>query len=133
MHKAFLSDGVKGVRMGNAHCEDRMVIAVSCRDDLRIDVQEAFRLRNYNQDLVTNADGTFHHPNTVTDGNDYGAAISVTLTLAPKSSVSFPLVKVLDFPSQHYSDNTGIPRKLAAQDGSYTGEYLIIYPAVSGL
>jgi uncharacterized protein (DUF608 family) len=111
MHKAFLSDGVKGVRMGNAHCEDRMVIAVSCRDDLRIDVQEAFRLRNYNQDLVTNADGTFHHPNTVTDGNDYGAAISVTLTLAPKSSVSFPLVKVLDFPSQHYSDNTGIPRK----------------------
>lgn len=114
VHKAFSSDGIKGVRMGNNHCEDRMVIAVPCRDDLRIDVQEAFRLRNYNQDLVVNPDGTFHHTNDIIDGNDYGAAISVTVTLGAKSSVSFPVVKVLDFPSQRYSDNVTIPRKYTA-------------------
>jgi uncharacterized protein (DUF608 family) len=111
VHQKFSSDSIAGVRMGSAHCGDRMVIAVPKREDLRIDVQEAFRLRNFNQDLLVNPDGTFHHPNIIVDGNDYGAAVSVTVTLAPKATVSFPVVKVLDFPSQCYSDSVSIPRK----------------------
>jgi uncharacterized protein (DUF608 family) len=117
VHSAFTSDGIRGVRMGSVHCGDRMVIAVPQRDDLRIDVQEAFRLRNYNQDLVVNSDGTFHHSNPILDGNDYGAAVSVTVTLAPKATVSFPVVKVLDFPSQCYSDKVSIPRRYTVDFG----------------
>ncbi|NLE00433.1 MAG: hypothetical protein GX640_11215 [Fibrobacter sp.] len=111
IHETFTRDGIKGIRMGSSFCDDRMVIAVPERDDLLIDLQEAFRLRNYNQDLVINSDGRFHHANPIIDGNDYGAAISVTVTIAARATVTFPVAKVLDFPMQKYSDNVSIPRR----------------------
>lgn len=114
IHEAFTRDGVKGVRMGSSKCDDRMVIAVPEREDLQIDVQEAFRLRNYDQDLLINPDGSFHHQNEIIEGNDYGAAVSVTVTLAPKATITFPVAKIFDFPTQRYTDGVSIVRRYTA-------------------
>jgi len=114
VHQAFTRDGIKGVSMGSTLCKDRMAIAVPEREDLRVDIQELFRLRNYDQDLLINPDGSFHHPNTIGSGNDYGAAVSVTVTLSPKATAIFPVAKVLDFSSQCYTDNVSFPRRYTA-------------------
>jgi uncharacterized protein (DUF608 family) len=113
-HESFTCDGITGVRMGNTASRDRMVIAVPVREDITISLQEAFRLRNYNQDLTINADGTFHHPNELLAGNDYGAAICITATIAPGDTVTVPVAKVFDFPLQQYPDNVSINRRYTA-------------------
>lgn len=125
-HQKFASDGICGVRMGNDQCSDRMTIAVPLRKDLHVDTQEAFRLRNYNQDLILNPDGTFHHANTIEVGHDYGAAVSVTVTLAPKSTLAFPVAKILDFPSQCYLDKVSIPRRYIIDfpEGAYRDQQM---------
>ncbi len=109
-HSSFTRNGITGVVMGSSASNDRMVVAVPQSDKWSIATQEAFRLRNYNQDLVLAADGNFHHPNAVTPGNDYGAAVAITTTVAPRSTVTIPVVKVLDFPQQHYNDGVAIDR-----------------------
>jgi len=116
VHTSFTHKDIAGVRMGSTCSSDRMVIAVPKRDDITISVQEAFRLRDYKQDLSLADDGSFHHANPLVDGNDYGAAISVTVTVAPGATVRIPVAKVFDFPVQHYSDGVAIDRR-------YTTDY----------
>jgi len=111
VHTAFAQQGICGVVMGSSCSDDRMVIAVPDADGTTVAVQEAFRLRNYNQDLTLDDDGTFHHENPIAEGNDYGAAVSVTLTVAAGSSAVFPVVKLFDFPLQKYPDGVRIARR----------------------
>jgi uncharacterized protein (DUF608 family) len=116
IHTSFTHQGIQGVRMGSSYCSDRMVIAVPQRDDIRVSVQEAFRLRNYDQDLLLDDDGSFHHANEIVAGNDYGAAVSITVTLAPGATTTVPVAKIFDFPMQQYPDGVKIARR-------YTTDY----------
>lgn len=111
VHRKFSYQGVAGVEMSGEQNSDRMVIAVPVSEGVKIDLQEAFKLRTYKQDLVLNSDGSFHHPNAIEAGNDYGAAISITVNLEPGQVVSVPVVKVLDFPFQKYADGVSIQRR----------------------
>jgi uncharacterized protein (DUF608 family) len=111
IHKKFLYQGITGVEMGSTKCPDRMIIAVPVTDGVKIDLQEAFKLRTFKQDLVLNPDGTFHHPNTIETGNDYGAAVAITVSVKPGEVVSIPVVKVMNFPIQHYVDKASITRR----------------------
>jgi uncharacterized protein (DUF608 family) len=74
-------------------------------------VQDVFKLRTFKQDLVLNPDGSFHHPNNIEPNNDYGGAIGITVTVMPGETISIPVVKVLDFPNQRYTDNSSIERR----------------------
>ena len=111
VHRAFSRGGITGVQMGSSAVADRMVIAVPQNPQWNVATQEAFRLRNYNQDLVLNDDGSFHHENAIVPDNDYGAAVSITFTLAPKSTVTVPVAKVFDFPVQRYNDGVTVKRR----------------------
>ncbi len=114
VHKKFTYQGITGVEMKNEHSSDRMAIAVPVLEGVKIDLQESFKLRTFRQDLVLNSDGSFHHPNTIESGNDYGAAISITVNLKPGEMVSVPVAKVFDFPSQKYTDGASVARKYVA-------------------
>ncbi len=111
IHKKFSYQGISGIEMGSTQCADRMVIAVPQSEDIKIDLQEAFKMRTFKQDLVLNPDGSFHHSNAIEPDNDYGAAISITATVMPNESISVPVVKVLDFPNQRYTGNSSIERR----------------------
>lgn len=111
IHRKFSYQGITGVQMSGEQSSDRMVIAVPVSEEVKIDLQEAFKLRTYRQDLVLNSDGSFHHPNAIEAGNDYGAAVSVTVNVEPGQMVSVPVVKVLDFPVQNYADGVSIQRR----------------------
>lgn len=111
IHRKFSYQGITGVQMSGEQSSDRMVIAVSVSEGVKIDLQEAFKLRTYRQDLVLNSDGSFHHPNSIEAGNDYGAAVSITVNVEPGQMVSVPVVKVLDFPMQKYADGVSIQRR----------------------
>jgi uncharacterized protein (DUF608 family) len=117
-HEAFSYKGIAGVRMASTQSKDRMVIAVPARGDLKVDVQEAFKLRNYRQDLALCGDGSFHHPNEIVDGNDYGAAVSITVMVPAGKSMTIPVVKVFDFPQQRFNDNVSIARRYTADYAS---------------
>lgn len=119
IHKKFTYQDIAGVEMGNTRCSDRMIIAIPDMENLKIDLQEAFKLRTFKQDLVLNPDGSFHHPNTIEECNDYGAAISITVSLQPGEIASVPVVKVLDFPFQRYADGISIQRRYVSD---YTSE-----------
>ncbi len=110
-HGGFSYKGITGVRMASAQSNERMVIAVPNRSDLTIEVQEAFKLRNYRQDLALNEDGSFHHPNKIVEGNDYGAAVGITVTVPAGKTVIVPVAKVFDFPQQRYFDHVSIARR----------------------
>jgi hypothetical protein len=62
VHKKFSYQGITGVEMSGEQSSDRMVIAVPVSEGVKIDLQEAFKLRTFKQDLVLNSDGGFHHP-----------------------------------------------------------------------
>jgi len=111
VHKKFSYQGITGVEMSGEQSSDRMVIAVPVSEVVKIDLQEAFKLRTFKQDLVLNSDGSFHHSNAIEAGNDYGAAISITVNVEPGQVVSVPVVKALDFPFQRYADGVSIPRR----------------------
>lgn len=117
VHNKFSYQGINGIEMGSSQCSDRMVIAVPQMEGVNIDLQDAFRLRTYRQDLVLNPDGSFHHSNVIEANNDYGAAVSITVNLQPYESVSIPVVKALDFPDQKYNDSSVIRRR-------YTADYV---------
>jgi uncharacterized protein (DUF608 family) len=110
-HNGFSHKGITGVRMASTLSDERMAIAVPSRSDLTVGIQEAFKLRNYRQDLALNEDGSFHHPNNIVDGNDYGAAVGITVTIPAGKSVTVPIGKVFDFPQQRYFDNVSIARR----------------------
>ena len=111
VHKEFTQDGFCGVVMGSKECEDRMVIAVPQIDGAKIDIQPYFCLNRLKQDLLLNKDGTFFEKRDAIPNQDYGAAISVTLTLEPGATATIPFAVVLDFPVQWYNDGATFDRK----------------------
>lgn len=111
VHEDFSSQGLKGVAMGSKECEDRMVIAVPEISGARIDTQPYFCLNRLKQDLLLNDDGSFYEKRKPILNQDYGAAISLTLTLDPKATVTIPFAFALDFPQQRYIDGKTFERK----------------------
>ena len=111
VHEDFSSQGVKGVAMGSKECEDRMVIAVPEISGARIDTQPYFCLNRLKQDLLLNDDGSFYEKRKPILNQDYGAAISLTLTLDPKATIKIPFTFALDFPQQRYIDGKTFERK----------------------
>jgi uncharacterized protein (DUF608 family) len=111
IHKDFSFAGTRGVVMGSAECEDRMVIAMPEMTGVRIDTHPSFCLNRLKQDLLLNEDGSFYEKRTPILNQDYGAAISVTFTLKPKQTLTIPVTVVLDFPQQRFIDGKKFERK----------------------
>jgi uncharacterized protein (DUF608 family) len=110
-HEEFRSEGLRGVIMGSTETENRMALAVPELPGVVVDVQPYFCLNKYTGDLLLNANGSFYEKRQPTFRSDYGAAISLTFTVAPKSSVKIPVTVVLDFPMQVYIDGKTFERK----------------------
>ncbi|MBN1999120.1 hypothetical protein JW935_16290 [candidate division KSB1 bacterium] len=110
-HEEFESVGIRGVIMGSTETPNRMALAVPELPGVSVDVQPYFCLNRYTGDLLLNDDGSFYEKRKPILRNDYGAAVSMTFTLAPQSSVTIPIVVALDFPVQEYIDGTTFDRK----------------------
>ena len=110
-HEAFQNAGFRGVVMGSTETVNRMAIAVPEMNGVSIDVQPYFCLNKYKGDLLVNADGTFYEKKGPVNRSDYGAAISLTFSLGPQSSITLPVVMAMDFPVQDYIDGTTFERK----------------------
>jgi len=110
-HEELKSAGMRGVVMGSTETPNKMALAVPEMDGVSIDVQPYFCLNKYKGDLLLNADGTFYEKRKPVLRSDYGAAVSLTFTLAPDSSMTIPVVMALDFPVQDYIDGTTFERK----------------------
>jgi uncharacterized protein (DUF608 family) len=110
-HEAFDTAGIKGVVMSSKECQDRMVIAVPDMKGMDIDTQPYFCLNRLKQDLLLNEDGSFYEKRDAILNQDYGAAISIHLSIKPKSSVKIPVAVCLDFPQQRYMDGKKFERK----------------------
>ena len=110
-HEEFQSAGIRGVIMGSSETDNRMVLAVSEVPGVTIDVLPYFCLNKYTGDLLLKVDGSFYEKREPVFRSDYGAAISLTCTVAPKSSVKIPVAIVLDFPVQVYIDGKTFERK----------------------
>ncbi|HVN48185.1 MAG TPA: GH116 family glycosyl hydrolase [Bacteroidota bacterium] len=110
-HEQFQSAGLRGVIMGSTETDNRMAIAVPELPGVTIDVQPYFCLNKYTGDLLLNEDGSFYEKREPLLRSDYGAAISLTFTVGPKSIVKIPVIVVLDFPVQIYIDGTTFERK----------------------
>jgi uncharacterized protein (DUF608 family) len=111
VHEAFESSGVKGVVMASRECRDRMVIAAPNIKGVSIDTNPYFCLNFLKQDLLLNDDGSFYLKREPLVSQDYGAAISFTLTLKPKATITIPVAIALDFPQQRYIDGKLFERK----------------------
>src|SRR3990172_7588799 len=111
LHEAFHSSGMKGVIMASEECPDRMVIAVSEIENVFIDTHPSFCLNRLKQDLLLNEDGSFYEKRNPILNQDYGAAVSATVTLAPGETRKIPFAVVLDFPQQRFIDGVIIDRK----------------------
>jgi uncharacterized protein (DUF608 family) len=110
-HEEFESNGIRGVIMGSTETTNRMALAVPELPGVSVDIQPYFCLNRYTGDLLLYANGSFYEKRKPLLRNDYGAAVSLTITLAPKSSITIPVVVVLDFPVQEYIDGTTFYRK----------------------
>lgn len=110
-HEAFQSAGLRGVTMASTETSDRMALAVPEMEGVSIDVQPYFCLNKYKGDLLLNPDGTFYEKRQPVRRSDYGAAVSLTFTLAPDGSIIIPVVMALDFPVQDYIDGATFERK----------------------
>ena len=110
-HEEFITAGIRGVVMGSSESQDRMVIAVPEMEGLAIDTHPYVCLNRLKQDLLLNTDGTFYEKRAPLVNQDYGAAISLTFTLDPKSARSVPVAIALDFPEQRFIDGETFPRK----------------------
>jgi uncharacterized protein (DUF608 family) len=116
VHSEFQSGGVRGALIESEECADRMVIAVPEIDGVSVDVQPYFCLNRLKQDLLLNDDGSFYEKRKPLIKQDYGAAISLSFTLAPKATRTIPFAVALDFPEQRYIDGKTFERK-------YVGSY----------
>ncbi|MFX0211909.1 MAG: GH116 family glycosyl hydrolase, partial [Candidatus Hodarchaeota archaeon] len=58
-----------------------------------------------------NDDGSFYEKRDPLLNQDYGAAISLTFTLAPNATVKIPFAVILDFPQQRFIDGEKFDRK----------------------
>ncbi len=110
-HEAFEMNGITGVVMGSTLTENRMIIAVSDVPGVTVDTQPYFLLNKYSGDLLVTAEGNFYEKCGPIHRRDYGAAISLTMTLRPGQSKTIPFAVVLDFPVQEYIDGTTFDRK----------------------
>jgi uncharacterized protein (DUF608 family) len=111
LHKAFNSATMAGVIMASKECADRMVIAAPKIKNVKIDTHPSFCLNRLKQDLLLNEDGSFYEKRNPILNQDYGAAISLTFTLAAKSKIKLPVAIVLDFPKQRFIDGKEFDRK----------------------
>jgi uncharacterized protein (DUF608 family) len=119
VHEEFDSSGVKGVAMASKECKDRMVIASPKIKGVSIDTNPYFCLNYLKQDLLLNDDGSFYRKRDPLVNQDYGAAVSLTFTLKPKSTIKVPVAIALDFPRQRYIDGKIFERKYV---GSFKNE-----------
>ncbi|MBN1648785.1 MAG: hypothetical protein JW874_12195 [Spirochaetales bacterium] len=110
-HEGFKSDGMQGVIMGSSGTVNRMALAVPDMPGVSVDTQPYFCLNRYLGDLLLNKNGSFYEKREPLPRNDYGAALSLTFTLEPKSSITIPVATALDFPVQEYIDGTTFDRK----------------------
>jgi uncharacterized protein (DUF608 family) len=111
MHEDFKYAGIRGVVMGSKEAQDRMVIAVPQIKGVAIDTQPYFCLNRLKQDLLLNDDGSFYGKRQPILNQDYGAAISLTFKLKPKTTIKIPVVVALDFPQQRFIDGKKFDRK----------------------
>jgi uncharacterized protein (DUF608 family) len=111
LHEAFNSSAMKGVVMASEECQDRMVIAVPEIENVFVDTHPSFCLNRLKQDLLLNEDGSFYEKRRPILNQDYGAAISATVTLAPGETRKIPFAVVLDFPQQRFIDGVLFDRK----------------------
>jgi uncharacterized protein (DUF608 family) len=111
IHEEFQYAGYRGVIMGSTETENRMALAVPELPGVAVDVQPYFLLNKYTGDLLLNEDGSFYEKRQPVFRSDYGTAISLTFTIASKSSVKIPVAIVLDFPTQVYIDGKTFERK----------------------
>ena len=105
-HEAFQVQGIRGVMMGSTDTQNRMAIAVSDVPGVSVDTQPYFCLNKYSGDLLMNENGSFYEKCEPVNRSDYGAAVSLTMTLRPGESRTVPVAVVLDFPLQEYIDGT---------------------------
>jgi uncharacterized protein (DUF608 family) len=88
-----------------------MVIAVPEMQGVKVDVQPYFCLNRLKQDLLLNDDGSFYEKRKPLASQDYGAAVSLTFRLKPKTTRTIPVAVGLDFPQQRYIDGKTFERK----------------------
>ncbi|MBN2425251.1 MAG: hypothetical protein JXB44_09525 [Calditrichaceae bacterium] len=110
-HEAFDMNGICGVVMGSTETENKMIIAVSDVPGVTVDTQPYFLLNKYSGDLLITAEGNFYEKCEPVNRRDYGAAVSLTMTLQPGESKTIPFAVVLDFPVQQYIDGKTFDRK----------------------
>jgi uncharacterized protein (DUF608 family) len=110
-HEAFEMNGIRGVVMGSTETENKMIIAVSDVPGVTVDTQPYFLLNKYSGDLLITANGNFYEKCEPIKRRDYGAAVSLTMTLRPGESKTIPFAVVLDFPVQEYIDGKTFNRK----------------------
>ncbi len=111
VHESFNSSAITGVVMSSKESQDRMVIAVPEMEDIEMDTHPYFCLNRLKQDLLLNDDGSFYEKRDPILNQDYGAAISLTFTLAPNATRKIPFAIVLDFPQQRFIDGEKFDRK----------------------
>lgn len=111
VHETFRSLNIRGVVMASRECPDRMLIAVPETENVTIDTHPHFCLNRLKQDLLLNDDGSFYEKRDPILNQDYGAAISLTFTLAPNETRKIPFAIVLDFPEQQFIDGKKFDRK----------------------
>ncbi len=109
-HETFQSAGAQGIVMGSKRSEDRMAIAVPKLSGAAVDAQPAFRTAAYKTDLLTDGQGRFTARKSPETTFECGAALAVTVRLAPGTRMAIPFATVLDFPQHAYVDWKTYPR-----------------------
>jgi len=110
VHESFQTAGGQGIVMGSQRSEDRMAIAVPKLPGIAVDTQLAFRTAAYKTDLLTDSQGRFTARKSPEATFECGAAIAVTVRLAPGARMEIPFATVMDFPQQAYVDGKSFPR-----------------------
>ncbi|MEO6097133.1 MAG: GH116 family glycosyl hydrolase [Fibrobacteria bacterium] len=110
VHATFQSTGGHGIVMGSRRSGDRMAIAVPELPGVAVDLQTAFRTAAYKTDLLTDSQGRFTARKSPETTFECGAAIAVTVVLAPGARMEIPFATVLDFPQHSYVDGKSFPR-----------------------
>ena len=110
VHATFQSAGGQGIVMGSRRSEDRMAIAVPKLPGVAVDFQSAFRTAAYKTDLLTDSQGRFTARKSPETTFECGAAIAVTVKLAPGARMEIPFATVMDFPQHAYVDGKSFAR-----------------------
>lgn len=114
-HAPFRSPAGLGIVMGSKVSADRMAIAVPNLPGASIDLQTGFRTAAYKTDLLVDGQGRFTARKSPEPTFECGAAIAVTVRLAPGARMAIPFATVLDFPEHAYVDGKAFPRAYAGR------------------